>query len=108
MNSAVRALCICACLSALPLALAACQGETAQQSTAEGEVLPGSASDAMLPYDTVRSQPPLAPVAQASGKARTKAGDDGESEAARSEGADEAAGTPTGSAAQATTAPAAQ
>jgi hypothetical protein len=26
-----------------------------------GEVLPGSASDAMLPYDTATSAPPLAP-----------------------------------------------
>jgi hypothetical protein len=53
-----------ACLTALPLALAACQGEkkaAEKGGTAQGEILPGSASDAMLPYDTVRSQPPLAP-----------------------------------------------
>ena len=53
-----------ACLMALPLALAACKSEKKapeKGGTAQGEVLPGSASDAMLPYDTVRSQPPLAP-----------------------------------------------
>ncbi len=44
------------------LALGACQGEKVpEQNGAAGEVLPGSASDAMLPMDTVRSQPPLAP-----------------------------------------------
>lgn len=64
--------------------LAACQGEkTPEQKRAAGEILPGSASDAMLPIDTVRSQPPLAP----------------QSEAARSGGkgaASEAAKTPAG------------
>ncbi len=29
--------------------------------TAQGEILPGSVSDAMLPLDTVKSQAPLAP-----------------------------------------------
>ncbi len=57
-------------LCAIPLALAACQGEkkTAEASTAQGEILPGSASDSMLPLDSLRSQPPLAPVEVASGK----------------------------------------
>jgi hypothetical protein len=87
MNSALRAL----CLSALPLALAACQGETAQQSTAEGEILPGSTSDAMLPYDSVRSQPPLAPIALATGRAARKAGTGEESEDEASVAATEAA-----------------
>ena len=63
-----------------PLALAACGGTSDKkqkdQRTAGGEILPGSASDAMLPYDTVRSQPPLAP--RGSGKAGTKAGDPAE------------------------------
>ena len=56
----------------LPVALAACQGEDkpAQKGTAAGEILEGSASDAMLPLDTVRSQPPLAPRPEASGKAK--------------------------------------
>lgn len=59
----------------LSLMLAACQGEkTAQKSSAEGEILPGSASDAMLPYDTLRSQPPLAPLPVATGRADAKAG----------------------------------
>ena len=47
------------------LALAACQGEKkADNRSAEGEILPGSISDAMLPLDTVRSQPPLAPKSE--------------------------------------------
>lgn len=46
------------------LALAGCQDKkqaAPSHATAIGEVLPGSVSDAMLPVDTVRSQPPLAP-----------------------------------------------
>jgi hypothetical protein len=58
------------CLCAAPLALAACHGgkKPDEARTAQGEILPGSASDAMLPLDTVRSQPPLAPREEASGK----------------------------------------
>lgn len=50
-------------LAAMALALAACQAEKKPdtKAAAGGEVLPGSLSDAMLPIDTVRSQPPLAP-----------------------------------------------
>lgn len=45
------------------LGLAACDQapQQAATATAEGEILPGSASDAMLPLDTLRSQAPLAP-----------------------------------------------
>ncbi len=51
-----------ACLGMM-LALAACNGEktSAAAGSAGGEILPGSVSDAMLPVDSVRSQPPLAP-----------------------------------------------
>lgn len=50
------------------LALAACGSEPKPTGgSADGEILPGSASDAMLPLDTVRSQPPLAPKAADSG-----------------------------------------
>ena len=58
--------------------LAGCGGEAKKDrtaGTAGGEILPGSASDAMLPLDTVRSQPPLAPKAEGTGK-----GDDKQSE----------------------------
>lgn len=68
----------------LPLAalLAACQDDKpAQGASAEGEILPGSASDAMLPLDTVRSQPPLAPKPTVSGKP-------GEASEAATEGAE--------------------
>lgn len=48
------------------LALAACQDQkTPEQERAEGDILPASVSDSMLPLDTVRSQPPLAPQTQA-------------------------------------------
>ena len=49
------------------LALAGCQDKKQAapgQAKAGGEVLPGSVSDAMLPVDTVRSQPPLAPKSE--------------------------------------------
>lgn len=52
------------------LALGAC-GENTQaerQDTAGGEILARSVSDEMLPYDTLRSQPPLAPKPKATGK----------------------------------------
>ncbi len=52
------------------LALSGCKGEPKKDAgagTAQGDVLPGAASDAMLPLDTVKSQAPLAP--------RTEAGD---------------------------------
>lgn len=59
-----------AVMALLPLMLAACQGEAkkpdAGAQTAKGEILEGSISDAMLPVDTVRSQPPLAPKASES------------------------------------------
>ena len=49
----------------LPLALAACEQQTAapaeQGGAASGEVLPGSISDAMIPLEQLDSQAPLAP-----------------------------------------------
>jgi len=51
------------------LALAGCQDkkpDAPSKAMAVGEVLPGSVSDEMLPVDTVRSQPPLAPKSEAS------------------------------------------
>lgn len=60
-----------ACLIALPLALAACGKDKEPDTKAEaaGEILPGSIDDAMLPMDTVRSQPPLVPQTDAAAKA---------------------------------------
>lgn len=57
------------------LALAGCGGgdQQAAKGTAGGEILPGSTSDAMLPLDTVRSQPPLAPKSEASPGAKAAA-----------------------------------
>jgi hypothetical protein len=74
MKLALRFACLWTCLAALPLTLAACQDEKAppQRGNAEGEILPASVSDAMLPYDTVRSQPPLAPMPVATGKGSGK------------------------------------
>lgn len=89
-----------ATLCALPLALAACQGEKkpAEARTAQGEILAGSASDAMLPLDTVRSQPPLAPEATSSDKPGREAARGGASGDA-SEAAGETADTPAAGAA---------
>ncbi|MEO6092935.1 MAG: hypothetical protein ABIT04_12650 [Novosphingobium sp.] len=59
----------------LALAVAGCTNrEAAEGNKAVSEVLPGSASDAMIPYDTLRSQPPLAPAAQGSDTARDESG----------------------------------
>ncbi|MDP3907720.1 hypothetical protein [Novosphingobium sp.] len=43
--------------------------------TAAGEILPGSASDAMIPLDSVRSQAPLAPKVENGEKVKAKASD---------------------------------
>ncbi|MEP7221554.1 MAG: hypothetical protein ABI673_02675 [Novosphingobium sp.] len=54
------------------LGLTACKKDAPSQSRqAAGEVLPGSVSDAMLPLDSVTSQPPLAPHTE---KATAKGG----------------------------------
>lgn len=86
-----------AVLVVLPLALAACgKSDQSAKATAAGEVLPGSASDAMLPLDTLRSQPPLAPPVEASSQARER----------KPEAAADAAPSDAASAAAADTAPA--
>ncbi len=42
--------------------LAGChQGQKAGHGEVSGQILPGSVSDAMLPYDAVKSKAPLAP-----------------------------------------------
>lgn len=62
---------------AAALALSACSGGSDQKETgagkAEGEILPGSISDAQLPLDTVKSQSPLAPKVEGDGKPKAKA-----------------------------------
>lgn len=70
------------------LALAGCgKSDDATKAAPAGEVLPGSVSDAMLPLDTVKSQPPLAPTAtEASGTVEKRKG-----EAARDEAPSDAA-----------------
>ncbi len=57
--------------------LGACHGKAADQRSAAGEVLSGSASDAMLPYDALTSAPPRAPqrVAGAAPEDAVSAGD---------------------------------
>ena len=71
-------------LLSLTLLLAACGGAKKDEGagTAAGEILPGSASDAMLPLDTVRSQAPLAPKVESTGAA-----DPAEADAAASDAA---------------------
>lgn len=73
-------------LAAIVFALTACQGEPSSAGkTAGGEILPGSASDAMLPLDTVRSQPPLAPRTEAASKSDKGKPSDGAADAAAAE-----------------------
>jgi len=53
-----------AALGVIVMCLTACDGGKEQStpaiSNAEGEILPRSVTDDMLPYDILRSQPPLA------------------------------------------------
>lgn len=76
----------------LALAVAACNGDAKKDEgagTASGEVLPGSASDAMIPLDQVKSQAPLAPKAESSDKKKAE-GTDKEAAAGPAAAADEA------------------
>ena len=71
-------------LGTTAFALAACseKEEAKRQETAGGEILARSVSDDMLPYDTLRSQPPLAPKPKANGAGPStdeSADEDGES-----------------------------
>lgn len=79
---------------AVLLALGACKGGQKQQGAgnAQRQILPGSASDAMLPVDTVRSQAPLAPRSASTGKA--EAAPEATDEAAPADGGPDAAAAP--------------
>ena len=72
---------------AMCVALAACgTSKTARsddQRMASGQVLKGSISDAMLPYDSTRSQPPRAP--REASESAAKGGEDAGSEASSGE-----------------------
>lgn len=73
--------------AALALALAGCgsHNDKAPSDAAGGEVLKGTINDDMLPYDTVRSQPPLA------APSGTASPSDAKSAAPASQASDEAA-----------------
>ena len=76
----------------LPLLLAGCGddgGDKAKSAgTAVGEILPGSASDAMIPVDQVKSQSPLAPKVDEGGKADASPAEKGKPTPQRSEPAE--------------------
>ena len=77
--------------AAVVATLGAChQAQKSGHGTVSGEILPGSVSDAMLPYDTVKSKPPLAPV-QAAGQAGNTPGSDAADSADSTAPADSAA-----------------
>ena len=61
----------------LGLMVSACgsDGKVDERDGAAGEILPGSASDAMIPLETLRSQAPLAPRAAPSERAGGQQGD---------------------------------
>jgi len=85
----MRTLPTLAWLGAAVLALAGCgeKQEPQRQNTAGGEILARSVDDSMLPYDTVRSQPPLAPPPRASGSGGKESADDAAEEDGNEEGA---------------------
>lgn len=70
------------------LALTACHkgAKNSDQRTASGEVLEGTISDAMIPYESLKSRPPLAPrtASKGSGAAATTS-DSAEPDAAAAE-----------------------
>ena len=70
----------------LAVALTACSGDEAKKAagagTAQGEVLPGSVSDAMIPLDQVKSQAPLAPKVESADKKDAKVPETAKSDAA--------------------------
>lgn len=78
----------------LALALAACGSGKKDEGAgkAAGQILPASASDAMIPLDTVRSQAPLAPKVE--GEAKAKAADATATDAAEIPATEAAAPTP--------------
>jgi len=78
----------------LALALAACGSGKKDEGAgkAAGEILPASASDAMLPLDTGRSQAPLAPKVEAEGK--SKEADPAASDAAEAPAAETSVAAP--------------
>lgn len=68
--------------------LAACDSKPATDAATDtGEVLEGTISDAMLPLDSVKSQPPLAEPATAARASASGAADDELAETADEEGA---------------------
>jgi len=75
--------------------LTGCKQDAAPEAAAAGQILPGSASDAMLPTDRLTSQPPLDPRADRGGN-----GGDADEKAtdtpAHPQGAAEPATDPTG------------
>lgn len=70
----------------LAVLLSGCGGDGAKKAegagTAQGEVLPGSVSDAMVPLDQVKSQAPLAPKVESADKKDDKAPDKSKSNTA--------------------------
>ena len=79
------------------LCLSGCKGEPkpgAGAGTAQGEVLPGAASDAMLPLDTIKSQAPLAPKAEGGEAGDTKGPKAGKPSAKVSDAAADEAAVP--------------
>jgi len=93
----------------LLMALAGCHGSKPSpraegQRSAEGQVLKGSVSDAMLPYDALTSQPPLAPPPT---RARPGKADSADSADSAADAAAPSAEAPTEAGAPAPEAPAA-
>jgi hypothetical protein len=78
----------CLAIALAPVLLAGCNDEPAQNDdrTASGEVLEGSVSDAMIPLEQLKSQPPLARAQNAPAP--------GDEEATPEDPAAEAAGDP--------------
>ena len=81
-------------VSTFALALAACNGDTAEEGQAAGQVLEGTISDQMVPVDQVRSEAPLADPTAARRASIDEAEDTPEAEAPSEEAAEPAEGAP--------------
>ena len=81
------------------------EGPAAERTDAAGEVLEGTISDAMIPYDQLRSQPPLEAVAP-SGSPGTPGATPSPGEAGTDEGAGESEAAPAAAAPAASPSPA--
>jgi hypothetical protein len=97
-RTAIATLAVC-------IAITGCkQGAKETSGQAAGTILPGSTSDAMIPLDQVRSEPPLAPAGSGEGTKKAGAKSSAGEAAGKTDAPAETADTPSAAASAAPTA----